>query len=109
MPVKNNSLGLVFALLFLAFDSSLHAQQAVLQRGYDPGLSGANLSETTLTTSNVNATKFGLVATLPVDADIYAQPLYVPHVAVVGQGTHNVLYVASMNDTLYAFDADTGA
>jgi hypothetical protein len=107
--VKNNPLGLVFALLFLAFGSSLQAQQAVLQRGYDPGLSGANLGETTLTTSNVTPTTFGLIGALPVDADVYAQPLYVPHVAVAGQGTHNVLYVASMNDTLYAFDADSGA
>jgi len=108
MSVKNNLLSLVIALLFLAFGNLLHAQQAVLQRGYDPGLSGANLSETTLTTSNVNPTTFGLVATLPVDADVYAQPLYVPHVAVAGKGTHNVLYVASMDDTLYAFDADSG-
>ena len=109
ITVKNNTLALVSALLFLACGSLLHAQQAVLQRGYDPGLSGANLSETTLTTANVTPGTFGLVATLPVDADVYAQPLYVPHVAVAGQGTHNVLYVASMNDTLYAFDADSGA
>ncbi|HTV97300.1 MAG TPA: PQQ-binding-like beta-propeller repeat protein, partial [Steroidobacteraceae bacterium] len=84
------------------------AQQPVLQRGYDPGLSGANLTETTLTTSNVNPTTFGLVFKLPVDDRIYAQPLYVPNVVMM-QGTYNVVYVATMSDTLYAFDADTGA
>jgi hypothetical protein len=108
--VKNKPLSFVVALLLsLSFGNPSHAQQAVLQRGYDPGLSGANLGETTLTTSNVAPATFGLVATLPVDADVFAEPLYVPQVAVAGQGTHNVLYVASMNDTLYAFDADSGA
>lgn len=47
----------------------------------------------------------------PVDASIYAQPLYVPSVAIPGKGTHNVVYVVTMNDSVYAFDADsnTGA
>jgi hypothetical protein len=48
------------------------------------------------------------VFTLPVDDVIYAQPLYVPSVAIPNQGTHNVVYVATMSDTLYAFDADAG-
>ncbi len=94
-------------MLSVALDTIVCAQQPVLQRGYDAGLSGANLSETTLTTSNVNPTTFGLVFTLPVDDKIYAQPLYVPGVQML-QGTHNVVYVATMSDTLYAFDADVG-
>ena len=95
------------ALSTLAFVfCGAYAQQAVLQRGYDAGVSGANLAETTLTTTNVTPSTFGLVFTLPVDADVYAQPLYVPNVAVNGHGMHNVVYVATMNDTLYAFDAD---
>jgi hypothetical protein len=106
--VKNHTARLAVALWLIAFASLSHAQTPVLQRGNDPGLSGANLGETTLTTSSVSPSTFGLVATLPVDADVYAQPLYVPNVAVAGQGTHNVVYIASMNDTLYAFDADTG-
>ena len=92
----------------LAITFSASAQQPVLQRGYDAGVSGATLSETTLNTSNVNVSTFGLVFTLPVDDVIYAQPLYVPNVAIPGHGSHNVLYVATMSDTLYAFDADTG-
>ena len=94
-------------VLAIALDSAAHGQQAVPQRGYDAGLSGANLSEARLNASNVNASTFGLLTTLGVDDRIYAQPLYVPKVSM-SQGTHNVVYVATMSDTLYAFDADVG-
>ena len=67
---------------------------------------GANVLETTLTLSNVNSTQFGKLFTQPVDGFIYAQPLYVPNVNVAGLGIHNVVYVATMNDSVYAFDAD---
>ena len=82
-------------------------QPPVLQRGYDAGLSGAALRETRLNTSNVVPGTFGLVFKLPVDDAIFAQPLYVPKV-LINQVAHNVLYVATMSDTLYAFDADSG-
>ena len=107
--MKNLLWRVAVAVLSLSFAHASLAQQAVLQRGYDPGLSGANLAEATLTTANVTPTTFGLLRTLPVDANVFAQPLYVPNVTVVGKGAHNVLYVASMSDTLYAFDADSGA
>jgi PQQ-like domain len=93
----------------LALHSTAHASQPILQRGYDAGLSGANLTEVTLNTSNVAPSTFGQVFTLPVDDRVYAQPLYVPGLAIPNQGTHNVVYVATMSDTLFAFDADTGA
>jgi outer membrane protein assembly factor BamB len=96
------------AVLALAFGPSAHALPPVLQRGYDANVSGANLAEVTLNTSNVAPSTFGLVFKLPVDDTIFAQPLYVPNVAIAGQGTHNVVYVATMSDSLYAFDADTG-
>jgi hypothetical protein len=86
----------------------LQAAQPVLQRGYDANVSGATLTEATLTTSNVGPNTFGLLFNLPVDEKVFAQPLYVPNVAIPNKGTHNVLYVATMNDTLYAFDADVG-
>jgi titin len=70
---------------------------------------GANLQEATLTAANVNSTQFGLSFTRPVDSFIYSQPLYVPNVAVPGQGTHNVVFVATMNNSVYAFDADDPA
>jgi IPT/TIG domain len=86
---------------------SAHAQPPVLQRGYDAGVSGATLSETTLKTSNVAPASFGLVFKLAVDDNIMAQPLYVPNVVIKGT-SHNVVYVATMSDTLYAYDADIG-
>ena len=95
--------------LALAGPMGVHAQSAVqpvLQRGYDANVSGAILTETLLNTSNVGPSTFGRLFNLPVDEKIYAQPLYVPDVAIANSGTHNILYVATMNDTLYAFDAD---
>src|SRR6202165_1678210 len=89
--------------LALSFGS---AAQPVLQRGYDAGVSGANLTETTLNTSNVAPNTFGLVFKWPVDDNVYAQPLYVPNVAIPNQGIHNVVYVATMGDSVYAYDAD---
>ncbi|MFO1465465.1 MAG: choice-of-anchor D domain-containing protein [Steroidobacteraceae bacterium] len=88
--------------------SIAHPAQPVLQRGYDAAVTGANLHETLLTTSNVNRNSFGKLFSLAVDDAVFAQPLYVPGVDVAGKGTRNVVYVATMSDTLYAFDADTG-
>jgi hypothetical protein len=95
------------ALLF-CLSPCVQGAQPVLQRGYDAGVSGATLTESTLNTSNVAPGTFGLVFNLPVDDSVYAQPLYVPNVSIPNQGTHNVVYVATMSDTLYAFDADIG-
>jgi len=78
---------------------------AVLTYRNDDVRDGANTNETTLTLSNVNAQQFGKLFTLPVDAQVYAQPLYVPNVTVAGV-QHNVLFVATENDTVYAYDAD---
>ena len=76
---------------------------------HDDGMrSGANTSETTLTPANVNAADFGKVGTFATDGKVDAEPLYVSNVAIPGQGTHNVVYVATENDSIYAFDAQTG-
>ena len=75
----------------------------------DNGRTGANPNETILNTSNVNPSSFGKLYSLPVDAQIYAQPLYVPSVAIPGNGVHNVLYVATENNSVYAFDADSSS
>ena len=79
---------------------------AVLTQHNDNSRSGDNLTETRLNAGNVNSNTFGLVYTRPVDDQIYAQPLVMTNVSVPGQGTHNILYVCTVNDTIYAFDAD---
>jgi hypothetical protein len=96
---------------------SSHARLAA--RALEPGFTGTylyrndnfrtgqNLAESVLTPSNVsNVALFGLVFTDSIDAAAYAQPLYVPNVAIPNLGTHNVVYVATENDSVYAFDAD---
>jgi hypothetical protein len=66
---------------------------------------GQNLNEIALTTGNVNQKQFGKLFTRTVDGNIYAQPLYVPNITT-SSGLYNVVYVATENDSVYAFDAD---
>jgi hypothetical protein len=74
----------------------------------DISRTGLNPAETTLTPANVNSTSFGLLRFLSTDGKVDAQPLYLSALSVQG-GTHNVVFVATENDTVYAFDADSGA
>ncbi|MET0229878.1 MAG: PQQ-binding-like beta-propeller repeat protein, partial [Rhodanobacteraceae bacterium] len=92
------------ALLAVSF---ANAQIDVVTERYDDVRTGANLAETTLNTSNVNVDSFGKLWSYTVSGSVYAQPLYVRNVDIAG-GTHNVLYVVTMNDIVYAFDADSG-
>jgi hypothetical protein len=78
---------------------------SVLTQHNDNVRSGANLQETKLNTANVNVNDFGLVASREVEGQIYAQPLYVPNVIIAGK-TKNIVYVATMHNWVYAFDAD---
>jgi hypothetical protein len=84
------------------------AQMNIYTRSFDNARTGANLQETTLIPANVNSAQFGRLFTVNVDGEVYAQPLYVSKLQIAG-GTHNVVYVATMNNSLYALDADTGA
>ena len=79
----------------------------VLTRSYDNQRSGANPSETVLTQANVNPSQFGKVLQLPVDDEVYAQLLYASGVSIGGVN-HHVVYVATANNSVYAFDADSG-
>lgn len=74
----------------------------------DLARSGQNLTETTLTLGSVNPASFGLLRTLATDGKVDAQPLYLSALSVAG-ATHNVALVATENDTVYAFDTDSGA
>jgi hypothetical protein len=82
-----------------------HATAIVTNR-YSQERTGANHQETDLNAGNVRPGHFGLLFRRPVDGQVYAQPLYVPDVAVPGFGIRNVLYVATMHNTVFAFDAD---
>jgi hypothetical protein len=74
----------------------------------DIARTGQQLAETVLTPANVKSGTFGKLATFSVDGAVDAEPLFLANVAIAG-GTHNVLFVATENASVYAFDADTGA
>jgi outer membrane protein assembly factor BamB len=71
----------------------------------DNSRTGQNLQELILTPANVIPTKFGLLFSYPVDGQVFAQPLYMSNVNIAGQ-LHNVVFVATAHDSVYAFDAD---
>jgi outer membrane protein assembly factor BamB len=95
--------------LALAAALPLAAQVNVLTYQYNNARTGANLSETVLTPANVNAAQFGKLLSYPVDGYIYGQPLYLAAVDIPESGAHNVVYVATEHDSVYAFDADNYA
>jgi hypothetical protein len=90
------------------------AQISIVTQHYDIARTGANTSETILTPANVNSQQFGKLFSHSVDGYVYAQPLYVPGVTM-GAGTpqagtkHNVVFIATENDSVYAFDADSNS
>src|ERR1039458_2402817 len=99
----------IFTSLFLSvvLVSSAIAQQPFLTSRGDTTRSGSNTHETILTPSNVNTASFGSLFSVPLDYQALAQPLYVPNVNIGGQ-MHNVVYVVTMTDSVYAIDADNG-
>ncbi|MET0792048.1 MAG: hypothetical protein ABW061_11055 [Polyangiaceae bacterium] len=89
---------------------SLFPSRAVLTQHNDVARTGYNDHEAELNVDNVASDDFGQLFTIPVDGNVYAQPLFQPTLDLTeqGQGVRNALYVATANDSVYLFDADTG-
>src|SRR6266850_6626757 len=92
--------------LSLLTASVASAQVNVWTHHGDNARTGAYLAEVQLNTSNVNASQFGKLFAYSVDAAVFAQPLVISNLSIPGKGVRNVVFVASMNNSVYAFDAD---
>jgi hypothetical protein len=100
------ALRLLVACVLLSFAQSFATDVTTFHNSLSR--TGQNLAETILTQSNVNSTNFGKLFTMSVDGTADGEPLYLSQLTIGGM-THNVLFAATENDSVYAFDADTGA
>ena len=100
------SLGL---LVIARISAAAASPQDVLTHHADNLRTGWFSAETQLKVSNVNASSFGLLKTVALDGRVDAEPLYVSQQTIANKGVHNVVYVATENNSIYAIDADTGA
>ncbi len=106
-----SSLNILYLFLLICFGlvAVLPSSAAdVVTYHNDIARTGQNLQETILNYRNVDSSSFGNLFTLAVDGVIDAEPLYLAAVTIPGKGTHNVVYTVTENDSVYAFDADTG-
>ncbi len=106
--IPRTSIVTASAILYVA---TLHAQTAVTTYHYDNNRTGWNQTETALTPATVGSSSFGLLKTVTLNDQVDAQPLFVPGVQITAgnyQGTHDVVYVATESNTVYAIDAESG-
>ena len=101
--------GLMALLLAAPYIGVASAGGSVLTERYDNSRTGANLNETMLSPSSVSPSTFGKLWSYTVSGSVQAQPLYVANLYMPGYGVRNVLYVVTMNDMVYAFDADSSS
>lgn len=107
---RSKSARIIFStalLLCLALVSTSFAQAPFPTSLADNARTAANTNETLLSPSNVNKNDFGRLFSFPTDYVAQAQPLYVPNLDIPGKGVHNVVFVVTMKDTVYAFDAES--
>jgi len=109
---RRNRVALAVAL-FVSHGSAIFADTSstvnILTANYDNERTNANLKETILNPSNVAPGTFGKIGSFPVDGQIYAQPLYAAGVQIAGKGIRNVVFTATMHNSVYAIDADDPA
>src|ERR1039457_4597349 len=98
------SLRLVSVTMFFSLLS--HAQVNILTANGSNDRNNSNLQETQLSPATVTSSAFGKLGVFPVDGQVYSQPLIVSGLSIPGGGTHNVVYVSTMHNSVYAFDAD---
>jgi hypothetical protein len=113
LPLRNRFVCRVVLSAVLIVGSALlaSAQTSVTTYHYDNNRTGWNKNETVLTPANVASTSFGLLHTVPLDDQVDGQPLLVPGVNITAgsnQGKHDVVYVVTEGDTVYAIDAESG-
>ena len=115
--VKKPLIPVIFIILLLSCKKELTNNSniisvpwsaSVLTQHNDNSRAGLNDHEKILTTSNVNTKQFGRLFTLSVDDEVYSQPLVYSNLAI-GTGTHNVVFIATVNNSLYAYDGNDGS
>ena len=103
--MKFHSRSCIAAAGLIFFVGSLTAQVNVLTQHNDDSRTGTNVRETILKPGNVDSAHFGLLWKLPVDDQVYSQPLLLTNVKVRG-GTHDLVFITTVNNSVYAFDAN---
>ncbi len=109
VPAKFSHLRPSILMVAMVLTANAQSQTDVVTYHYDNARTAQNVNETILTPANVNKGSFGVRFSQPVDGYIVGQPLLLSNVAIPNAGTHNVVYVATLHDSVYAFDADTNA